>query len=211
MAISMTHIEMLQALLGEMTQAELAERLETSQPTISRWLAGSSPQGTRLDKIRVLAAEYGYGVKSDVDIAELTTNYPLVHEYDVNVSAGDGAIVENENVKSNWPFNIEYLHNELRVSPGQLALVEVRGDSMEPTLSSGDRVMIDTKDCNVSQPGIFVLWDGDGTVVKRLERVYDAAKPTIALISDNTRHSRYEVHVDRVKVVGRVIWCAKRL
>lgn len=166
------------------------------------------------------------GQQSDKkDSSEITDNEPTaaisdydalntsIPEYDVYVSAGGGAIVEHENVKSQWPFNLSYLQNELRVSPKDLALVEVRGDSMEPTLSSGDRVMIDTTDRNVSQPGIFVLWDGDGTVIKRLERVYDSEENTIALISDNKRHSRYEIpaHSDRIKIVGRVIWCAKRL
>jgi phage repressor protein C with HTH and peptisase S24 domain len=135
-----------------------------------------------------------------------------IPEYDIRASAGGGSMSSEENIITNWPFSPEYIQNELRTSPEHLALIEVKGDSMEPTLSSGDRIMVNMADVNISQPGIFVIFDGDGTVIKRLERVYTSEEPTVALISDNEKHTRYEVLLnDRIKVVGRVIWAGKKM
>lgn len=196
------------------------KRLKLSQHDIGRALGISQPQArSRLigemefsvSEIQKLSAMFDES--APVDIPSLPDfDFNLVPEYDVTVSAGGGAIIEHENVRQQWPFNPAYLENELRVSADRLAMVEVRGDSMEPTLSSGDRVLVNLGDVNVSQPGIFVLYDGSGTVIKRIERVYDAERETIALISDNERHRRYEIVLDgdHIKVVGRVIWAAKR-
>lgn len=137
------------------------------------------------------------------------TAFKVVPEYDVRVSAGAGALAVAEARKADWPFNKEYLRDYLGLSGNNLAIVEVRGDSMEPTLSSGDRVMVDMGDVQVSQPGIFVIYDGGGTVIKRVEKI--PGQNRIVLISDNQLHSRYEVDDTDLQVIGRVIWAARRL
>lgn len=136
-------------------------------------------------------------------------NVSNVPEYSVHVSAGGGTLVDGEHKRRDWPFATDYLRHELGLDRSNLALVEVRGDSMEPTLSSGDRVLVNMSDVQVSQPGVFVLYDGDGTVVKRVERI--PGTPKVALISDNQRHGRYEVEADFVQIVGRVVWAARRM
>lgn len=54
--LSMEIIDKLKWLLdaNDWTQAELAARLETTQPTVNRWLAGADPRGTMRDRINRL-------------------------------------------------------------------------------------------------------------------------------------------------------------
>lgn len=134
-----------------------------------------------------------------------------VAEYDVLASAGGGIALADEEQRGHWPFNLDYLRTELRLQPGGLALISVKGDSMEPTLRSGDRVLIDLSDKNVSQPGLFVLWDGNGRVVKRVERVPATSPAKLMLMSDNPLHHKYEVPAELIDVIGRVVWAARRL
>lgn len=134
-----------------------------------------------------------------------------VAEYDVLASAGGGIALHDEEQRGHWPFNEDYLRTELRLKPGGLALISVKGDSMEPTLRSGDRVLIDLADKNVSQPGLFVLWDGNGRVVKRVERIPATDPAKLMLMSDNPLHSKYEVPAALIDVIGRVVWAARRL
>lgn len=143
------------------------------------------------------------------DIVTFPTQFREVPEYDVRISAGGGMAVAEEQVRSRWPFTEEYLTSELRLSNSSLAVLEVRGDSMEPTLSTGDRILVDMGDKQVSQPGIFVVYDGDGTVVKRVEKI--PGKPVLVLISDNPLHGKYEIDAEEVRVVGRVVWRAGRI
>lgn len=134
-----------------------------------------------------------------------------VAEYDVRLSAGGGALIERENQSGVWQFSRRYLVEELRLQPSSLAIVEVQGDSMYPTLWSGDRVLVDHSDRNPALPGIYAIWDSYATVVKRLERVPASDPPMLVLISDNKNHNAYTVPAELVNVIGRVVWFARRL
>lgn len=134
-----------------------------------------------------------------------------VSEYDALASAGGGISLDGEAERGRWPFLTEYIDSELRLRGSELALISVKGDSMEPTLRSGDRILIDLTDRNVSQPGLFVLWDGDGRVVKRVERIPASQPPRLSLRSDNPLHGEYQVPAELVHVIGRVVWAARRL
>ncbi|MCL4854822.1 MAG: hypothetical protein KJZ78_25960 [Bryobacteraceae bacterium] len=63
------------------------------------------------------------------------------------------------------------IHHEFRARPEDLHIVTIAGDSMEPLLSSGDRIMIDTSRRVPAPLGIFVIRDGMGTVAERIEPV----------------------------------------
>lgn len=134
-----------------------------------------------------------------------------VPEYDVRLSAGPGALVGDEPAIDVWNFSRRYLVDQLRLNVDTLAVVEVVGDSMMPTLASGDRVLIDHSDRNPARGGIFAIWDSDATVVKRVERVPASDPPMLVLIPDNKNHNAYQVAAEFVNIIGRVVWFARRL
>jgi SOS-response transcriptional repressor LexA len=199
--------------------AELSRRLGKNHAYIQQYLRRGIP-ATLPEAVRTRLAD-----ELDIDEALLGAR-PLSHrtggiatrlshvreiaEYNAFVSAGGGAVLSDEERTGIWPLPRSYL-DEMSLSGNGLAVVPVKGDSMEPTLRSGDRVLIDMGDLNVSQGGLFVLWDGVGRVVKRVERVPGSKVPTLALISDNPLHNRYQVPADEVHIVGRVVWAARRL
>ncbi|TDR90328.1 XRE family transcriptional regulator [Enterovirga rhinocerotis] len=108
-----------------------------------------------------------------------------------------------------------YLLSEFtRSKPGVVHAVRVRGDSMEMTLLSGDRVFADTNDHNIGQGGVFVIVDhryGDEVLVKRLRRTGRGAAAQIVLVSDNPKQGDDERHPDEVTIVGRAIARLTRL
>ncbi len=134
-----------------------------------------------------------------------------VPEFDVHLSAGGGQLVEAENVKREWPFPIDYLRHVIGINHEDAAIAEVRGDSMAPTLNAGDMVMVNMRDKDPTQPGVFVIFDGDGTVIKRLEKVPLSEPVELVLISDNQLHSKYTVPAEQVMIVGRVCWRSHRM
>jgi len=138
-------------------------------------------------------------------------------EIDARAGAGQGQVGENEvvtlargdsyighRVISEWVFPPQYLRHELRASPASIMLLEVVGDSMSPTLESGDRVLIDTQHSKPTPDGIYVIDEGDGPMVKRLQMVRRSDPPEIRVISDNTHHEAYTLLLDQVRVIGRV-------
>lgn len=100
--------------------------------------------------------------------------------------------------------------DELRAKPDDLLIIEARGDSMEPDFHHGDQILIDKRDTNPIQPGPFALWDGDGFVVKLVERV-PADRSRFRIFSSNGRYSSYEVSADEVQIMGRPVWFGRRL
>lgn len=122
-----------------------------------------------------------------------------------------GNPVTIDDVKMTWDLPSDYVRHELRILPSKAYLIEVKGDSMSPTLESGDRVMIDTADVVPTPGGVFAVWDGLGLVVKRIEHVPNSDPPTVRIISDNPHHSTYERTLDEARIVGRAVWFGRRM
>ena len=124
---------------------------------------------------------------------------------------GNGGMIAADDVRGMWSLPGDYLRSELRVDSGSARIIEVQGDSMEPTLRAGDRVMVDTAYRLPSPPGVFALWDGFGVVVKRIEHVPNSDPPVLRVKSDNKLHDEYERTADEVNIIGRVVWYARRV
>ena len=134
-----------------------------------------------------------------------------VPEIDVRASAGAGAFHEGpEDAKEVWLFPDAVVRHEFRARPEDLRVITISGDSMEPLLSSGDRILIDSSQKVPVPPGIFVIWDGMGLVAKRVEHVPNSDPPKIVIHSVNPNYQTYERTAEEVNIVGRVIWAAKR-
>jgi phage repressor protein C with HTH and peptisase S24 domain len=212
------------------TARALSLAIDASETLVRDILSGRS-RNPRVDTVSKIAEKLGLQladlmpsaaglrVGSQLDAprpAEARSFDPLVEmitvpEYDVRLSAGGGQLVEAENQTGVWQFSRRYLVDELRLAPTNLAIVEVQGDSMEPTLRTGDRVLIDHSDRNPARPGVYAIWDSNATVVKRLEKVPASDPPMLVLISDNKNHNAYTVPAELVNVIGRVVWFARRL
>jgi len=138
-------------------------------------------------------------------------NVVAIPEVRVVAAAGGGAVTEYEPLGENWYFPIAWLRHELRARAGDLKIISIDGDSMEPVLESGDKVMVDTSRTAPSPPGVFVLHDGLGLVAKQIEFVPNTDPAKLVIKSANARYQDYERTVDEVNIVGRVIWFARRI
>lgn len=102
------------------------------------------------------------------------------------------------------------IEEELRGVASDFELIDVRGDSMFPDFHHGDQILIDRRDRNPVQPGSFALWDGDGYVIKLVERV-PAKRGWYRVFSANQRYGEYEVSEEEAQIRGRPVWFARRL
>lgn len=147
---------------------------------------------------------------TDTDVRDDLPGVVMLPEYDVRLSAGDGFYVDAETTRRVWPYPRFLIVDQLGVTPSRATVQEVIGDSMEPTLSSGDYVVIDMADTRIGLPGIFAVWDGDALVCKRVERVPGTTPRKVMLRSDNPLHGAYEVEEEDVRIIGRVRWITRR-
>jgi hypothetical protein len=129
----------------------------------------------------------------------------------VDASAGFGAVAESESVHTRLGFDERWLARLTRAKGTSLSIINVAGDSMEPTLSSGDEVLVDASDQSSRlRDGIYVLRADDALVVKRVTLKPGGRKITIS--SDNPAYPSWD-DVDRsdIQIVGRVIWFGRAL
>ena len=135
----------------------------------------------------------------------------FVPRLEVEASAGSGTIVPEEYGASAVGFDRRWL-KRLGFDPENLSIIEVKGESMSPTLISGDTIMVDTSDSTDHlRDGIYVLRLDDALMVKRV-----ALSPrkggALTISSDNPHYPRWD-NIERtaVDIVGRVVWSSRIL
>ncbi len=131
-----------------------------------------------------------------------------IPELDVRALAGGGAIpdlADPQAMIAEWQIPFDFLRSHTQAAPAALRIIRVHGDSMVPDFRPGERVLVNTDDRLPSPPGVFIVWDGFGLVIKRLEVVPYSEPATVRLISANADYAVYERPLEDVTVNGRVI------
>ncbi|MCC7273434.1 MAG: LexA family transcriptional regulator [Alphaproteobacteria bacterium] len=104
-----------------------------------------------------------------------------------------------------WRMPRDLVRAQTSAGETHLRIIAMHGDSMEPDLPSGTRILVDSGDRTPSPPGMFVVWDGLGLVVKRIEHLPFSDPPRVRITSDNPRYRPYEVALVEAEIRGRVI------
>ena len=201
-----------------LTQLELAQKLGVAQSVISNLETGELRSwATHADALsKALGKERSFfGSEPDLpptlDASRDLPSHVEVPEYDVRLSAGPGFYVDQETTRRTWTLPRFLVVDQLGLVPNRATVQEVVGDSMEPTLSSGDVVLLDLTDQRIGLPGVFAVWDGDALVCKRIERIPGSEPAEVRLKSDNPLDGEYRVREEAVNVVGRVRWVMRRM
>lgn len=205
-----------------LSSAELAKRAGVKTSFLYDIISGKSanPSTVKLARVAdILGVNLTYLVGGDQRPypsssakSSPTQDYVIIPRITVNIAAGGGAtIVMQQHEEERYHFRQTWIREQLGVSPSDLGLLYVRGDSMEPTLLHNDIIMVDTTKKMPTPPGIFVLFDGFGLVAKRLEYIADESLKTLRIISDNPQYSTYERSIEETFIIGRVVWFAREM
>ncbi|WP_365708329.1 S24 family peptidase [Parvibaculum sp.] len=125
---------------------------------------------------------------------------------------GERMTVEEQTMLDAISFRRDFIERELKAGTGNLVAVEMPDDSMQPTFNPGDLLLADTSEPHLRGSGVYVFASGGALMVKRLQMKLDGG---VTVSSDNAeRYPPEEIErdaLDRVKIVGRVIWRGGRL
>ncbi len=198
----------------------LAKKAGLSQGGIRRYFSGGEPTRPQLIAIAGAAgvsvewlatgkeSEPSHSTRdADYDFFD---EYALIPRYDIEVSAGAGTVVDAEHELHRMAFRREWLRRE-GLQEAHLALVSAKGNSMEPTVSEGDILLVDVSQETVRDDSIYVLRVEDDLVAKRLQRDWEGG---FWVRSDNDHYKDQHVSEEsakRLQVVGRVVWIGKRV
>jgi phage repressor protein C with HTH and peptisase S24 domain len=134
-----------------------------------------------------------------------------IPRYRVSAAAGHGAIPGSEDKVAEVGFSARWLEKLSGARPRDLSIIQVKGDSMSPTLSHGDDIMVDMSAARRKlSDGIYVLRRDDALLVKRV--ALHPTRSTLTIASDNPAYATWtDCAPDEVDIIGRVIWAGRRV
>lgn len=153
-------------------------------------------------KVKEPAASYG---KESIWEEPDPKKYRTVKLMRLNLSAGiTGAAVEYFEDEDEPLFFKNGWFDKRGIDPEKAAAMKVSGESMEPLLSSGDTVLVNTEEQEPRHDKVFAVCIDGELVVKRLLDTREGWE----LHSDNPMHKPRPV-TDNTQIIGRVRWIGR--
>ena len=135
-----------------------------------------------------------------------------IPEMAVDAAAGGGALNDEAAAETaRWYLPEAMLRHEGGAEPANLRILRARGDSMEPAVHDGDRLLVDVSRKTPTTGEMAVLWDGGGLVVKRVEVIPHTEPPRLRLISANPAYRPYDCLAGEAHIAGTVLWALGRV
>jgi len=134
-------------------------------------------------------------------------DFVLIRQVRGKISAGGGLSPDDE-VDLILAFRKDWIKRKGK--PENMSLIKVQGDSMEPTLLSGDLILVDhNKTAIAPQGGIYAISINHEIMIKRVQILFPEGH--LRIISDNKQYEPIEAPIDQVRVNGKVIWYGRDL
>lgn len=136
-------------------------------------------------------------------------DFTFIDSYQVFASAGHGQYVNDEQKSDAMAFRTEWLRKE-GLKPERLAVIRAKGDSMEPTISDNDIILLHLANGDAPRDGLHVIRMEGGLFVKRLQF---SPLGDVKVVSDNASYQSWEFTKEQrvdLHVVGRVVWAGKK-
>jgi len=193
--------------------AGLSRMLGRNPAYIQQYVRRGVPKRLGEEERRKLARYFGISEEllgGPADRAR-TKGLAAVKRHPVMVSAGPGALVTEELGKPYFAFDERWLKALTTTPAANLSIVRVEGDSMAPTLTAGDDILVDLGDSSDRlRDGIYVLRIDDALVVKRL--ALNPVGRRVTVQSDNPAYPDWpDCPLKDINPIGRVIWSGRRI
>lgn len=139
------------------------------------------------------------------ETANSASDFIPIPKYTVSVSAGNGSFVADPVEVSYYALSLQWIKRR-QLDPKMLHIVQVRGDSMEPSLRNNDLILVDRAQDVPNDGKTYVVRIGDELVVKHIQRL---GRDAISLVSGNSVYPPREVTLpgnpDEFEIIGRVV------
>lgn len=185
--------------------ADVAAKTEAELGVRWAWLATGKGEPKTVPKMLGMTSEFDEIRAPDEDGEDSTETVRF--RYSASASAGPG--FENSQDMTGNVTGLSFRSRSLakkNVRASDAVVINVNGDSMEPTLSDGDQVMYDETRRSIIDGKMYVVRIGNSCLVKRLY-----TRPSSVLFkSDNPLHEPFDARIDgaEVELLGQVVWSA---
>ena len=211
--VSLTFSEVVTTRLKELGETAFSIEQKHGLPADALRNVGRSEKqaGPRLSRVEDICSALGLEIyigppRTPIpDHQKVGDDYVRIPRYEAQLAAGAGSLNAENSPISSLAFRMEWFARKA-VNPKRCVIVEVSGDSMEPTVFNGDLVMIDQQATTIRDLRLYAFVDANGDArVKRFQKFKDC----LILISDNKSNQaemRTMDEANQMTIIGQVVW-----
>ncbi len=175
------------------SRADLARALDLDPPAISKILAG----GRQIKAHEYIAMRKFFGLPTDGERAVSGSSYRL-QTLPTGMSEKDRADDQDA-----WIMPASLLESRTDAPPEKIRIFTIRDNSMEPDFMVGAQVLVDLSDVTPSPPGVFILSDGLGHVLRQCDIIPGEIPLQVSVLAKNG--TAFRLPLTKAAIVGRVI------
>lgn len=201
------------------SDAELARFLNVTTGTVSTWRKRDSMKLydvlANVSDVNLNWLIYGEGPMLSKELANsssldslVNSVAPIPYYKSVVASAGNGIIPEEEEDVIYIALPTPFIHQELATTPKDLFIMQITGDSMEPTIKHSSIIIVNRNHHPPYAGQIYLVRLGESLLCKR---IHEMPGHKLNVISDNKRYQDFEIQInDDFEVIGKVVWKVER-
>ena len=191
-----------------------AQRAGISLTVLNKYMAAKDGMSPSIDVIvricQATRSSIDWLILGDGDGPIRDDAISYVPIYDGRLAAGDGALTGREQIVGQMPIDRELLKSLGLPNADDLGVMTADGDSMEPLISDGARVLISFANKRLTE-GVFAFRLGDNLRIKRLRPV---GLGGVEAISENPIYPPERLSGDEIEhfeIIGRALWAGTLL
>lgn len=104
-----------------------------------------------------------------------------------------------------WILPASILSQRTNAPPEKIKIFQVRENAMEPDFKHGEYVLIDLSDQKPTPPGVFIVSDGFGHMIRHCAFIPRANPPTVRISANSENFHSQTLALSDFIVIGRVI------
>lgn len=193
--------------IKNMSQKELSQKSGLSQSYIAMLEKGE--RNLNYKTMQQLAQALNINPQDLISDNPVNPDSVSIKIIDAVACCGTGIEALQENVVGTWDIPLQKYRDFSTAKPENVFMLQVEGDSMTPTLNSGDWALADTSQNYISSDGLYLIRMASGLAVKRIQ----SGLNDITIKSDNPAYKDITASVGEVAIIGKVIYTlnAKKL
>lgn len=179
------------------SKAELARALGLEPSAVSKIL-----KGTR----QIKANEYNimrkfFGLPTDGDQTAIDPEKSFVIK---PLGRKDG-LSEKQTDQGEWIMPASLVAQYTSAPPEKIKIFQVTESLMEPDFRKGEHVIVDMSDTKPNPPGVFIVSDGFGTLVRQCDYIPNSKPPKIRISATQKNFQPQILRPQDFNIIGRVI------
>lgn len=206
---------------AKMNKKDLADKAQVSKGAVSHWCNGRSKtikteQAQKVAEALGISYDWlttGKGPMVNSNVIAISTNdipsseFVQISEYHVEFGAGACPEPTYDEISDTLPatYRKDYFTNK-GIDPSNCKRFRVKGDSMQPLINDGDRILVDcSQRYNIDDNAVYAIFYDHTLRVKRLRKTLKS----LIIHSDNPSYSDEELTLEEanqlIVILGKVI------